>query len=193
MNQIQELEKEQLKKRPKIKPGDIVSVYQEIEEAGKKRTQVFKGTIIRIRGAGSKKTFTVRRISLGVGVERTYPLHLPSITKIKISKSSKVKRAKLYYLREKKGKAGRLKEKGVAEDVIKFLADQEKEEVLRQAQDKEVAKEKTEKGKEQKEKAEREPEKAEGQEKEKKAKDESKEKGQKAQAKQKTEDSQDKS
>ena len=128
MNQIQDLEKEQLKKRPKIKPGDVVSVEQEIEEAGKKRTQVFKGTVIKIRGEGSKKTFTVRRISLGVGVERTYPLHLPSITKIKVSKSSKVRRAKLYYLRKKKGKAGRLKEKGVAEDVIKFLKEQEKEE-----------------------------------------------------------------
>lgn len=185
MNQIQELEKEQLKKRPKIKPGDIVSVYQEIEEGDKKRTQVFKGTVIRIRGESSKKTFTVRRISLGVGVERTYPLHLPSITKIKVSKSSKVKRAKLYYLREKKGKAGRLKEKGVAEDVIKFLDDQEKKE-------EEAAKEKTEKEK-QKEEPKKEPEKARGEEKEEKAKDESKEKRQKTQAKQETKDSQDKS
>ena len=123
-----------------------------------------------------------------MGVERIYPLHLPSITKIKISKSSKVKRAKLYYLREKKGKAGRLKEKGVAEDVIKFLAEQEKEE--EKAKEQKVEESKVESRKEAKEeKGEKEKVKDEG-----KKEDKKKEKaGQKTQAEQGTKDSQDKS
>ena len=134
INLIEEIEKEQLKSRPKIKAGDIVEVHQEIEEggpskaeAGKKRMQIFKGIVIKVRGKGSKKTITVRRISLGVGVERIYPIHLPSITKIKILKSTKVRRAKLYYLRAKKGKAAKLKEQAVSDEVLKFLVDQEKE------------------------------------------------------------------
>jgi len=188
MELIKDLENQQLKKRPKIKPGDVVSVYQEIEEGGKKRAQVFKGTVIRVKGEGSKKTFTVRRISLGVGIERTYPLYLPAISKIKVSKSSKVRRAKLYYLREKKGKAGRLKEKGVAEDVIKFLAEQEKEEALRQAQGKEAEKEKVEDGSKKEDKKKEKTEKKEGLSAEASAKA-----GKKAQAEQKAENSQDKS
>jgi len=171
MELIKELESQQIKKRPKIKPGDVVSIYQEIKEGGKKRSQVFKGTVIRVRGESSKKTFTVRKISLGVGIERTYPLHLPSITKIKVLKSSKTRRAKLYYLREKKGKAARLREKGVAEDVIKFSAEQEKEEKAKD-ESKEENKKKKEKGLSVKASAKT---------------------GEKAQAEQKTENSQDKS
>jgi large subunit ribosomal protein L19 len=125
---IQDFQKEQFIKRPKIKPGDIVAIYQEIEESGKKRTQIFKGVVLKIQGQGASKTFTVRRISFGVGIERTYPLYSPLISKIIISKSTKVRRAKLYYLRDKTGKSAKLKEKSVSDDVMKFLADQEKEE-----------------------------------------------------------------
>lgn len=136
MDLIKYLEEEQfksagLKKRPKVRPGDIVSIYQEIKEGDKSRTQIFKGTVIQTKGKGLNKTITVRKISFGVGIERIYPIYLPSITKIKILKSSQVRRAKLYYLRNKKGKSARLKEKGVAEDVIKFVEDQEKEEIIK--------------------------------------------------------------
>ena len=187
MELIKDLENQQIKKRPKIKPGDVVSIYQEVKEGGKKRSQVFKGTVIKVRGESSKKTFTVRKISLGVGIERIYPLYLPSITKIKVLKSSKIRRAKLYYLRKKKGKAGRLKEKGVAEGVVKFLAEQEKEEALRQAQGKEAEKEKA-KDESKEDKKEEKAKEKEGLPAEAEAKA-----GEKAQVKQKTENPQDKS
>jgi len=125
MRQVQRLQKEQMIKRPKIKAGDIVSVSQNIEEGGKKRTQVFKGIIIKVQGAGISKTFTVRRVSFGVGIERTYPLYHPQISKIKIKKSSRIRRAKLYYLRGKKGKSARLKEKAMSEEAIKSMKELE--------------------------------------------------------------------
>jgi large subunit ribosomal protein L19 len=120
---IQELTKKYLIKRPQIKPGDIVRVHQEVMEAKKKRIQVFEGMVIRVRGGkGLTSTFTVRRVSLGVGVEKIFPLHLPTVKKIEITKSSKIRRAKLYYLRDLTGKRARLKDKKLSKDVIDMMA-----------------------------------------------------------------------
>ncbi|MEO0102414.1 MAG: 50S ribosomal protein L19 [candidate division WOR-3 bacterium] len=104
-----------------FKPGDIVRVhtkYREVErdkekgkEEIKERTQVFEGTVLKIKGEGASKTFTVRRISRGVGVERIFFFSSPLLVKVEVKKRGKVRRAKLYYLREKKGKAGRVKTK----------------------------------------------------------------------------------
>lgn len=109
--------------KPDFKPGDIVRVhtkYREVErdkekgkEEIKERTQVFEGTVLKIKGEGESKTFTVRRISRGVGVERIFFLSSPLLVKVEVKKMGKVRRAKLYYLREKKGKAGRVKTKEV--------------------------------------------------------------------------------
>jgi large subunit ribosomal protein L19 len=96
--------------RPELRPGDTVEVAVRVIEGDKERQQKFRGEIINVRGAGLRKTFTVRKVSEGVGVERTFPLHGPSIADIKVMKHSKVRRAKLFYLRRKKGKAARLKE-----------------------------------------------------------------------------------
>jgi large subunit ribosomal protein L19 len=88
----------------KIKIGDTIRVYVKIKEEGKTRTQVFEGVAIKRKGTGAGATFTVRRISYGEGVERTFPLHSPAIEKIEVKKKGSVKRAKLYYLRKRKGK-----------------------------------------------------------------------------------------
>ena len=88
----------------KIKIGDTVRVYVKIKEEGKTRTQVFEGVAIKRKGTGASATFTVRRISYGEGVERTFPLHSPAIEKIEVKKKGSTKRAKLYYLRKRKGK-----------------------------------------------------------------------------------------
>ena len=131
MNIIEEIEKSQIKNRPQIKPGDVVAVHQEVEEGNKKRIQIFKGTVIQVSGSGARKSITVRKISLGVGIERVFPIHLPTITKITVLKSSHVRRAKLYYLRGRKGKGLRLKEKTVAADVIQLQEKLEKEEKVK--------------------------------------------------------------
>jgi large subunit ribosomal protein L19 len=94
-------------------PGDAVRVHVRVVEGEKERTQVFDGTVIRIRGEGVRASFTVRRISYGVGVERTFPLHSPRIERIEVTRRGRVRRAKLYYLRGLAGKAARLKEKRV--------------------------------------------------------------------------------
>jgi len=97
---------------PKISPGDTVRVYFKLKEGEEKeRVQVFEGVVIRRRGSGTSATFTVRKISFGVGVERTFPLHSPRIEKIEIVRRAKVRRARLYYLRKKPGKSARLKER----------------------------------------------------------------------------------
>jgi len=102
----------ELKKRiPPFSPGDTLKVSVKIIEGDKKRIQNFEGTLIRQRGEGINKTFTIRRISYGIGVEKTFPLYSPSIEKIKVTKKGKVRRAKLYYLRERKGKAAKIKER----------------------------------------------------------------------------------
>lgn len=94
-----------LKKRPEIKIGDTIQVSIKIKETGRERTQIFEGILIAMSGSGLDKTITVRKISYGVGVERIFPLHSPSIEKIKILKRGDIRRAKLYYMRDKKGKS----------------------------------------------------------------------------------------
>ncbi|MEK6546487.1 MAG: 50S ribosomal protein L19 [Nitrospinota bacterium] len=106
------IEKEQLKKdTPKFRVGDTVRVHLKIVEGEKERIQVVEGIVISKKGSGIRETFTIRKISYGTGVERKFPLHSPSIDKIQVVKSGYVRRAKLYYLREKKGKAARIEEK----------------------------------------------------------------------------------
>ena len=95
---------------PEIKPGDVLRVFYRVVEGGKERTQVFEGTVIAIKNRGIAKTITVRKTSFGIAVERIFPLNSKLVQKIEIKKHSKVRRAKLYYLRELKGKAARLKE-----------------------------------------------------------------------------------
>jgi len=96
---------------PEIHPGDTVAVHARVIEGEKERIQIFEGVVIKFRGGGVTKTFTVRKISHGVGVERIFPIHSPRIAELKILKKGKVRRAKLYYLRELRGKAARIKER----------------------------------------------------------------------------------
>ncbi|MCS7173901.1 MAG: 50S ribosomal protein L19 [Armatimonadetes bacterium] len=96
---------------PEFAPGDTVRVHTRVREGGRERVQVFEGVVIARRGGGVRETFTVRRISHGVGVERIFPLHSPNIVRIEVVRRGQVRRAKLYYLREKVGKATRIKEK----------------------------------------------------------------------------------
>lgn len=91
-------------------PGDVVRVWVRVEEGGKKRTQRFQGTVITRSGSGIRETFTVRKVTQGIGVERIFPVHSPAISKIEVVRKGKVRRAKLYYLRGKKGKAAKVKE-----------------------------------------------------------------------------------
>ncbi len=137
----------QLKKNiPDLKAGDRVRVHQKIKEGGKERIQIFEGLVIKTQGGrGISGSFTVRRISLGVGIEKTYPLHLPSIVKIEKVKSAKVRRAKLFYVRNLVGKkARRLKgEKDSAEvweDVVEeeVTKDPEQEKIEKEADEAEV-------------------------------------------------------
>jgi large subunit ribosomal protein L19 len=112
MDAIQLVEAAQLKKdRQGFQPGDLVRVHVRVVEGEKERTQVFEGTVIRRRGEGGRASFTVRRISYGVGVERTFPLHSPRIDRVETVRRARVRRSKLYYLRALAGKAARLKEK----------------------------------------------------------------------------------
>ena len=104
------IEAEQLKEVPAIKVGDTVKVHAKIVEGTKERIQVFQGVVLKMQHAGARQTFTVRKVTDGIGVERTWPLHSPSIAKIEVVKSAKVRRAKLNYLRDRFGKKARLKE-----------------------------------------------------------------------------------
>lgn len=109
---IRELEKEQLRSDlPKLEIGDTVRVYVKVVEGNRERLQNFEGVVIKMQGGGIRKTFTVRRISYGVGVERTFPYHSPRIGRIKVVRHGVVRRAKLYYLRERTGKAAKIKER----------------------------------------------------------------------------------
>ena len=115
MDAIRVVEAGQLKRdRDRFGPGDTVRVQVKVIEGEKERTQAFEGVVIRKRGEGLRASFTVRRISYGVGVERTFPLHSPRIEAIQVMRSGQVRRSKLYYLRQLAGKAARLKEKRVA-------------------------------------------------------------------------------
>lgn len=108
---IAAIEKEQLRDVPKVIVGDNVKVHYRIKEGDRERIQVFQGDVIRMSGAGSRETFTVRKISFGVGVERTFPIHSPKIAKLEVVRHGQVRRAKLYYLRDRVGKAARIREK----------------------------------------------------------------------------------
>ena len=107
---IQELERRQLREVPRFKAGDTVRVHFKVIEGTRARIQVFEGIVIRRQGAGARETFTVRKNSFGVGVERTFPLHSPKIDKLEVMAIGDVNRAKLYYLRGKVGKKARVRE-----------------------------------------------------------------------------------
>jgi len=110
-NLIDAIEREQLKTDiPAFRPGDTVQVYVKVVEGSRERIQMFEGVVIKIKGGGIRETFTVRRVAYGVGVERTFPLHSPRVDKIVVKRHGKVRRAKLYYLRNLTGKAARIKE-----------------------------------------------------------------------------------
>jgi large subunit ribosomal protein L19 len=98
---------------PDLRPGDTVKVHVRVVEGNRERVQVFQGVVIRRSGGGIRETFTVRKISFGVGVERTFPLHSPSISKLELVQRGRVRRAKLYYLRDLRGKKARIKERRI--------------------------------------------------------------------------------
>lgn len=111
LNLVNEITKEQMKSDvPELAPGQTVRVDVKIQEGDKFRIQAYEGTVVKVQGSGIGKTFTVRKISSGVGVERTFPVHSPVIDKISVLRVGKVRRAKLYYLRNRVGKATKLKE-----------------------------------------------------------------------------------
>ena len=114
-NIIQELEKEQLRTDlPKLEIGDTVRVYVKVVEGTRERLQNFEGIVIKMQGGGIRRTFTVRRMSYGIGVERTFPYHSPSIGRIEVVRHGVVRRAKLYYIRDRVGKAAKIKERIVS-------------------------------------------------------------------------------
>src|SRR6059058_2317098 len=116
MNKIDLVEKPRLRDDlPDFRPGDTVKVHARVVEAGRERIQVFQGVVIRRQGGGIRETFTVRKISFGVGVERTFPVHSPSIARLEIVSRGAVRRAKLYYLRDLRGKKARIKERRIDE------------------------------------------------------------------------------
>jgi large subunit ribosomal protein L19 len=112
MNTVDLVEAAQLRDDlPDFRPGDTVKVHVRVVEAGRERIQVFQGVVIRRQGGGLRETFTVRKISFGVGVERTFPVHSPTISRLEVVTRGKVRRAKLYYLRELRGKKARIRER----------------------------------------------------------------------------------
>lgn len=116
MNTTDLVEQSYLRKGlPQFRPGDTVKVHVRVVEGNRERVQVFQGVVIRRSGGGLRETFTVRKISFGVGVERTFPLHSPSIAKLEVAQRGHVRRAKLYYLRDLRGKKARIKERRIDE------------------------------------------------------------------------------
>lgn len=114
MTLLETIDREQMKDDiPEFRPGDSVKVHAKVRERGKERIQVFEGVVIRRNRGQKRSTFTVRKISFGVGVERIFPIHSPNIAKIEVTRYGKVRRSKLYYLRKKRGKAARIKEKRI--------------------------------------------------------------------------------
>jgi len=111
MNIVAEIEKENMKENfPQFKVGDLVDVHVKTVEGEKERIQIFNGTVISKKGGGNRATFTVRRVVQGEGVERVFPIHSPNVADVVVKKSFKIRRAKLYFLRDRKGKGARLKE-----------------------------------------------------------------------------------
>jgi large subunit ribosomal protein L19 len=124
---IENLEKRVLKQRPRFGAGDRVRVHFQVVEGTRRRTQVFEGIVLKRQGSGARETFTVRKQSFGVGVERTFPLHSPKIEKLEVAARGDVRRAKLYYLRDKVGKRARVAERrwGIEDEVIVAQEDTE--------------------------------------------------------------------
>ena len=113
---IRDVQKKQLKPLPEVRPGYTIKVHQKIKEGNKERVQVFEGLVIKTsHGEGVEKTITVRKIVQGIGVEKVFPLHSPNIKKIEVKKKAKVRRSKLYYMRERSGKSARLQERHVTD------------------------------------------------------------------------------
>jgi large subunit ribosomal protein L19 len=110
MRAIETVERPHLTTRPEMRAGDTVRVHVKVREGDKERIQVFEGSVIGMHRGGSRATFTVRKVSFGQGVERIFPLHSPTIERVEVVRSAKVRRAKLYFLRDLKGKAARMKE-----------------------------------------------------------------------------------
>src|SRR3970282_608603 len=110
MSAIDLVEKSQLIERPEMKSGDTVRVHVKVREGDKERIQIFEGIVIGLHRGGARASFTVRKVSFGQGVERIFPLHSPSIAKVEVVRTARVRRAKLYFLRNLKGKAARMKE-----------------------------------------------------------------------------------
>ena len=110
MGAIEIVEKTQMTERPQMKSGDTVRVHVKVREGDKERIQVFEGVVIGMHRGGARASFTVRKVSFGQGVERIFPLHSPIIQKVEVLRSAKVRRAKLYFLRDLKGKAARMRE-----------------------------------------------------------------------------------
>ncbi|MBW3578694.1 MAG: 50S ribosomal protein L19 [Actinobacteria bacterium] len=112
MNKVDVVERQHLRDDlPDFRPGDTVRVHVRVVEGNRSRIQVFEGVVLRRQGGGVRETFTVRKVSFGVGVERTFPVHSPIIDQVEVTRRGKVRRAKLYYLRERTGKKARIKEK----------------------------------------------------------------------------------
>ncbi len=112
MNTLDALDSQSLRSDiPEFRPGDTLNVHVRVTEGTRERVQVFKGVVIRRQGGGVRETFTVRKVSFGVGVERTFPVHTPTISLIEVATRGDVRRAKLYYLRDLRGKAAKIKEK----------------------------------------------------------------------------------
>ncbi len=122
---VKDIESKQLKSNiPNFKIGDTLRISVKVIEGEKERTQDFEGVCIRRKGSGINETFTLRKVSYGVGMERTFPLHSPRLAEIKVVTRGRVRRAKLYYLREKKGKAARIKEeKWIEKEIAQELAE----------------------------------------------------------------------
>ncbi len=132
MDAISKIESKHIKKRiPKFSSGDTVKVQVKIKEGDKERSQVFEGVVLQRRGEGTGETFTVRKVSSGIGVERIFPLHSPNLSKIKVLKRGKVRRAKIFYLRKLMGKSAKIEEQRdkYVEEEIKQEEEEKKEEV----------------------------------------------------------------
>jgi large subunit ribosomal protein L19 len=126
MNKVDPVEKPRLRDDlPEFRAGDTIKVHVRVTEAGRERIQVFQGVVIRRRGGGLRETFTARKVSFGVGVERTFPLHSPQIARIEVVNRGDVRRAKLYYLRERRGKRARIRELRTPTETVVAPADEQ--------------------------------------------------------------------